>query len=179
MASDDRIESRQRVFDGARFSVDRIKLRIAPGKLADREIVNHPGAVVVLGVLEDERVVMIRNERFAVGQTLWELPAGTLEAGEPAEVCAGRELIEETGYEAQRIEPLTTFYTTPGICTERMEAYLATGLHHVGQDLEETERIEVEPLPMDRILTMAERGEIADGKTLATLLYYQTFRRGR
>jgi ADP-ribose pyrophosphatase len=135
--------------------------------------------VVVLPLLEDGRIVMIRNHRFAVDEVLWELCAGTLEPGEPPATTAARELVEETGYRADHVEAMTTFYTSPGICDEIMFAFLAEGLTHVGQKLEETERIEVEPVECDEALGMVEAGEIRDGKTIATLLFYQTFLRGR
>jgi ADP-ribose pyrophosphatase len=106
----------------------------------------HPGAVVVLPLLDADTIVMIRNFRPSVGATLLELPAGTLEADEPAEACAGRELIEETGYRAGRIEPLVDFYTSPGVLSERMFAFVARELSHVGQQLDEGEEIEVWPV---------------------------------
>jgi ADP-ribose pyrophosphatase len=171
--ADQRIESRQTVFEGVKFSVEALKIRLDDGRCADRELVIHPGAVVILGVLDDGRVVMIRNVRFAVEQTLWELPAGTLEIGEDPAACAARELIEETGYEATRIEKLCEFYSSPGICTEKMYAFIATGLRHVGQDLDETEQIDVCPVSIDELMGMIESGEVQDAKTLATVLRYR------
>jgi len=168
----------KRVFTGAKFAVDRVHLTGRDGRTVERELVVHPGAVIVLPVLDDGRVVMIRNQRFAVGERLWELPAGTLEPNEPAADCAGRELIEETGYRADRIEPLTRFYTSPGFTNEEMHAFLATGLTHVGQQLEATEQIEVEIRPMSQVLAMVREGEIADGKTIAALLHYHAFHAG-
>lgn len=165
----------QRIYTGVKFAVDRVTVTHRERGHVERELVVHPGAVIVLPILDDGRVVMIRNHRFAVGQTLWELCAGTLEAGEPPAECAGRELIEETGYEAGRIEPLTTFYTSPGFTNETMHAFLATRLSHVGQQLEATEQIEVELLPRPEVMAMCRDGRIKDGKTLAALLYYDRF----
>jgi ADP-ribose pyrophosphatase len=167
----------QPVFEGVKFNVERRQIATRDGGTAMREVVVHPGAVVVLPRLDDGRIVMIRNHRFAVGRTLWELCAGTLEAGEPPAETAARELIEETGYQAVHIEPLTTFYTSPGICTERMHAFLATGLTEVGQQLEATEQIEVELIEHRKVMRMIEAGEIEDGKTIATLLYHAAFHR--
>lgn len=160
------------VFHGVKFDVERRSVPTADGGTAMREVVVHPGAVVVLPLLDDGRIVMIRNHRFAVEETLWELCAGTLEEGESPAETAARELVEETGYRAERIEPLTTFYTSPGICDERMHAFLATGLSAVGQDLEETERIEVELVSRARALEMVASGELKDGKSIATLLFH-------
>ncbi len=174
----DRISHRQRVFTGVKFAVDQIELRTTDGGTTPREMVVHPGAVIVLPLTGAGEVVMIRNDRFAVGQTLWELCAGTLEADEPAIQCAKRELIEETGYEAGAIEPLCTFYTSPGFTDETMHAFVARDLTHVGQRLEPTEKIEVERLAMADVLAMVRDGRITDGKTIAALLFHLTFGSG-
>jgi ADP-ribose pyrophosphatase len=168
-------QQRKRIFTGVKFSVDVVQRPKRGGGTTQREIVVHPGAVVILGLLKGDQVVLIRNKRFAVGKTLWELPAGTLEPPEPPKTCAGRELIEETGYKARKLTKLTAFYTTPGMCTELMHAYLATDLTHVGQALEETEEIEVRPTPLKKVLEMIRRGQIVDGKSIATVLFYTSF----
>lgn len=169
----DRIKQSERVFDGVKFSVDRIEVASTDGShTVMRERVVHPGAVIVLPLLDDGRVAMIRVHRFIVGETLWELCAGTLEAGEDPADCAKRELIEETGYEAGKLEKLTAFYTSPGFCNEFIHAYVATDLTHVGQQLEDTEEITVEPLAMGDVLTMIRDGRIKDGKSIATLLHH-------
>ncbi len=142
-----------------------------------REVVVPADAVVILPMLDDDTVVLIRNERFAVGQTLWELPAGTIEPGEATALCAGRELLEETGYEASEISRLIEFYPTPGFCTELLTAFLARELVFRGQDLDETERITTEAVPLNESIQMVRDNRIRDAKTIATLLYYQTFLR--
>ena len=151
------------VYKGARFDVRHI---------GNRDAVIHPGAVVILPIVDDKNILMIRNERFAVGETLWELPAGTLEPKEHPQATASRELIEETGYEAGQIEFLTSFYTSPGICNEHMFAYVAKDLNFVGQHLDATEKITVEKLAWPEVLKMIRSGEIHDGKTMTTLLWY-------
>ena len=138
-------------------------------------MVTHGGSVIILPILDDGRIVMIKNYRFSVDEVLWELPAGTLDAGEEIITCAKREIIEETGYEAAKVEPLHQFYPAPGMTNEEMHAYLATGLKHVGQDLDDTEDIEVAPLSCDEIIQKIESHEIVDGKTIAMLLYYIMF----
>ncbi len=160
------------VFHGSRFDV---RSGMHPGSNRPKDIVVHPGAVVILPLLDEQTVVLIRNQRIAAGGELWELPAGTLEPGEAPQVCAGRELIEETGYQAAAIEPLAKFYSSPGICTELMWIYLARGLQHVGQDLDEGERITPHPTPWKTTMQMMRTGQIQDGKTIATLLYYHAF----
>lgn len=162
------LKNSQVVYKGSRFEVRH---------LGKRDVVIHPGAVVILPFLNAQEIIMIRNERFAVGETLWELPAGTLEAGEHPQETAARELIEETGYEAETIEFLTTFYTSPGICNERMFVYTAQHLKIVGQNLDENEKIMVEVLPWKKVLEMIKSGEIHDGKTLTALLFYLQMKR--
>lgn len=161
---------------GSRFDVYQLELapRSAGKPVQKRELIVHPGAVVVLPVLDD-KLILIRNKRWSVNEVLWELPAGTLEPPESPAVCAGRELIEETGYEAGSIEPLVDFYSSPGFCTELLYCFVARNLRHVGQQLEETEDIVVEPLKLDRVLDMVRTNEIRDGKSIAAILYYNSF----
>jgi ADP-ribose pyrophosphatase len=144
-----------------------------------REVVVHPGAVVVMGFLPDDQILLIRVRRYAVGQTLVELPAGTLEKGEDPMNCAGRELLEETGYLAGRIQPLGNFFTSPGILSEKMYAFAAYDLEKQQQALEEGEEIEVIPTGYDDAIEMIRYGQIHDGKTIATLLMYDKFFRSK
>src|SRR5436190_15475381 len=117
-----------------------------------REVVVHPGAVVVMGFLPDDQIILIRTRRYAVGQILVELPAGTLEKGEDPINCAGRELLEETGYLAGRLVPIGNFFTSPGILSEKMYAYAAYDLEEKGSAPEEDEEIEVELMEFDEAL---------------------------
>jgi ADP-ribose diphosphatase len=165
------------LFHGTRFDVRGVELPRRSGGTIRREVVVPANAVVVLPMLDEQTVVLIRNERFAVGQTLWELPAGTLEQGEDPAVCAGRELEEETGYRAQEITRLIEFYPSPGFCTELLTAFLARDLTFQGQDLDETERITTEAIPLKESIQRVRDNRIRDAKTVATLLYYQTFLR--
>lgn len=142
------------------------------GKKMTKEVVAHPGAVIILPITDDGNVLLIRNRRYAVDEVLLELPAGTLEPPEPPMNCAGRELLEECGYLAGKIEPLATFYTSPGILSEKMHAFVATKLIKKQQALEEGEEIEVVPTPLAEAIELAETAEIRDGKTIAVLLMY-------
>ncbi|KAA5540100.1 NUDIX hydrolase [Roseiconus nitratireducens] len=157
---------------GARFNVHRLSLIGKDGKTYQREVVRHPGAVVLLPVLPDGRIVMIENVRPTVRETLLELPAGTREPGEPAESTAARELVEETGYSAGKLELLHEFYSAPGICDELMHLYLATELVEGDPHREATESI------VNRIATPAEvsrwidEAKIRDAKTLVGLYAY-------
>ena len=141
-----------------------------------REFVIHPGAVVILPLLSDDEVILIRNERFVVNETLWELPAGTLEPNENPLDAAHRELIEEIGYQANVMDPLFDFYTTPGFCNEKIHAFAAKDLTLVGQNLDPDEKITAEVLKWGKVMTMIKDGTIHDSKTIATLLYYSQFK---
>lgn len=165
---------RTSAFQGVRFSVDTV-LFPGEGEVRRRDVVIHPGAVVILPLLDADTYILIRNYRFAVEETLWELPAGTLEPGEPPEQTAARELIEETGYRARVLTHLTSFYSSPGICNEILHVYLATDLEYVGQRLEEGEEITVEKLDRDRVWELMRSGVLRDAKSIASILYHTQF----
>ncbi len=161
-------ETRDIVLKGGVFSVERLRVQLRNGTVAEREIVRHPGAVCVLGLLDDGRLVTIRNFRIATNSWLVEFCAGKLEAGEQPSIAAARELEEETGYSAGSISALGTFYTSPGFTDELMHAFLATGLRPCPTRLEQDERIET------RLMSVAEfeegivRGDVVDAKSIAT-----------
>lgn len=165
----------KQVFHGVRFDVHALEVTGTGPHKVKKEFVVHPGAVTILPFLNEKEIIMIRNERFAIGDILWELPAGTLEPQEPPQMTASRELIEETGYQAKKIDHLATFYTTPGFCNEIMYSYVAEELSFVGQNLDETEKILVEIVKWTEALKMIRNGVICDGKTITTLLYYHAF----
>jgi ADP-ribose pyrophosphatase len=150
------------------------------GRRELREMVVHPGSVVLLPLLEDGRVVMIRNRRFTIERTLLELCAGTRERGpdgEPEDIvqCAARELEEETGYRASLLEPLLSFYPSPGLSDELMHVFIARGLVKTSQRLDQSEQIEVELLAPQELLECIRRQEICDAKTIAAVLYFHTW----
>lgn len=137
-----------------------------------REVAKHPGGAVVVPVFDNGDVLMIKQYRYPIDEIIYELPAGKLDPDEDPEDCARRELEEETGYRAERLEKLTAFYTTPGFCTEKLHIYLATGLKKLesGQQLEEGEAsISIETIPVKKTLEMIESQEIVDGKTIVGL----------
>lgn len=145
------------------------------GRRHVRQIVRHPGAVAIIPRLDDGRICLIDNYRQSVGRTLVELPAGTCEPNEDPAETARRELAEETGYRAARIEKIAEFYMSPGILDERMHVYLATGLAPGPQALEGGEQITLRVTPWDDVLRMIRDGQIRDAKTVAGLLHYAAF----
>lgn len=155
---------------GRKFDFELLEFASADGKPVVREIVRHRGSAVIVPRLPDGRLVLIRSYRPAIERELWELPAGTLEPGEPPQACAARELLEETGYRAGRLTPLARFYPSPGLTDEIMWAFLGTDLAFEGQRLEEDERVTTEAVPVEEALTMIDDGRIEDGKTIAALL---------
>lgn len=136
----------------------------------EREVVRHPGGAGAVAVFDDQTVALVRQYRHPVGRFVLEIPAGRLEGGERPETCAARELEEELGLVAARVEHLSDFYTTPGFCAERLWVFLATGLTETRQNLEGDEIVEVVRLPFARALSMVASGEIEDGKTIVGLI---------
>jgi len=169
-----RLIEKQVVYNGkkVRLEVDRVEDEENQREVRF-EVVVHPGAVVVLPVMDDGRVLMIRNHRYSVHQVLIELPAGTLEKGEDPMNCAGRELLEETGYLAGKLQRIGAFYSSPGILSEKLYAFAAYHLEKKSTALEEDEEIEIMPVLFDDALKMIDSAEIVDAKTIATLLMYE------
>jgi len=150
------------------------------GIKATRDIVAHPGSVVIIPVLEDGRIVLIRQFRYAAGQYLWELVAGHKEPGEDPLKGAHRELMEETGYTAKHVRKLFDIFPSPGLLGERMDMYLAEGLTKGRARPEEDEKISVKIVTLAEAERWIREAKIRDAKTIAGLLYYSKFvRHGR
>lgn len=139
-------------------------------KTYKREVVHHPGSAVILPAFEDGGVALVRQYRHPAVRYLLEAPAGTLKRGERPEVGAGRELEEELGFVAGKLEKLSEFYVSPGFCEEKMWVYLATELIETKQQLEDDEILEVVRLPFAQALEMITTGEIEDAKTIIGLM---------
>jgi ADP-ribose pyrophosphatase len=174
--------STSRLYSGRVVNLDLDSVRFPDDSVGHLEMLRHPGAAAVVPFLDppagaDPRVVLIRQFRHAADGYIWEVPAGRLDGDERPETCAARELEEETGMRARRIERLTTIYTTPGFTDERIHLFLADGLEPGAEHREADEFMELHTLRWSDVLRMIERGEIADGKTLVSLLYVQSFRR--
>jgi ADP-ribose pyrophosphatase len=166
---------KQVIYTGKKIRLEVHHLADEQDKRLPKEVVVHPGAVVILPFLDPSTILLIRNRRYAVSQILIELPAGTLEKGEAPMNCAGRELLEETGYLATRIKPIGNFYASPGILSEKIYIFAAYDLQKATPALEEGEEIEVMPTRFTQAIDMIRTGQIQDGKTIATLLMYERF----
>lgn len=183
MTDSSRVSTR-RVYTGRVLNLDIDTVRFPNGSVGELEMIRHPGASAVVPFLsdpagDDPQVMLIRQYRYAAERYLYEVPAGRLEKNEPPDDCARRELREETGCEAERVEHLVTIYTTPGFTDERIHLFMAVGLRRGETAHEADEFIEVETMLLSRALSLVERGEIQDAKTALALLYVAGFRAGR
>jgi ADP-ribose pyrophosphatase len=162
----------QSVYQGRVIEVRVDEIEVRDGLNVRRDIVRHPGAVVMLAIDAEGRILWVRQHRWAARRELLELPAGTLERDEAPEACARRELAEEAGFAAANWTQLGGFYSAPGFCDEYLTAFLATSLTPQQADGDEDEDITVEPLTLDETLARVDAGEIVDAKSLATLMLY-------
>lgn len=162
------IESR-RVYQGRVVSLRVDTVRLRHGGTAPREVVEHAPCVCIVPV-EHGRVLLVRQYRKAVGETLLEVPAGGIDPEEKVQPAAARELLEETGHTATHFERLTSFWTSPGFCTELMHAFLATGLTAGQQQQEEDEDITVEWVPLGDVSRLISEGVVRDAKSIVALL---------
>ena len=161
------------LYQGPVFSVWRHRA-VEPGGLRIvRDLVHHPGSAVILPRTHDNRIVLVKQYRLAAGKELWELPAGTLDAGETPLRAARRELAEETGYQSSRWRKLAAFYPSPGLIAEKMNLFLAEDVRSGAARPEADERILVRMFTLSRLLRMVRDGAIVDAKTLVGLLYWQ------
>jgi ADP-ribose pyrophosphatase len=170
---------RQLVHTGRKIQVFLETTELPDGSVLTRDLIVHPGAVIILPVLDDDRVVLLRNHRPNVGETLWEIPAGTLEPGEDPAVAAARELAEETGYQAGRWRKLGEMYPSPGVLSEKMHLFLAEDLTPGPQQLEADEEIEVHLVRREQALEWAFSGVIRDAKTIVALCWLERIRAGQ
>jgi len=174
----------RRMYAGKVIRVDVDTVRFPDGSEGELEMIRHPGAAAVVPCASDPTspdptILMIRQFRYAAGGPLWEVPAGTLTPGEAPEVCARRELLEEAGVNAGRIERLTSIWTTPGFTDELIHLFWAQDLTPAAAAPEADEFIEVVPRPLSAVLAGIRDGEVRDAKTIAAILYMAGFILGR
>lgn len=163
------------IYTGKAFDVRRDQVRLPAGITTDIEIVVHPGAVTLIPIDAQDRILFVRQYRHAVGQELLELPAGTLDEGEIPEICAQREIREETGMSAAKLEKIGEFFLVPGYSTEYMYIFLATSLKPDPLPGDEDEFISVEAVTMATIPELIAQGVLQDAKSLAALLLAEPY----
>ncbi len=160
------------IYDGRVFKTVVDEIEYESGNRATREIAVHSGGAVVLPLLEDRRIIFVRQFRYPLNESLYELPAGKLEPNESPEACAKRELEEETGYRAGKIERLTSIYTSPGFCTERLHVFMATELTDGVQRLEEGELgLTLKIIRAEEAFQMVRTNQIVDAKSIVGLFF--------
>jgi len=162
--------SSEPIYSGRVINLRVDKIAMEDGRVATREVIEHHGAVGIVPVMDDGRVILVRQFRYAVGEDLLEIPAGTLHPGEEPAACAARELVEETNHQATRIEKILFTYLAPGYSNEGMHYYLATGLQPCEGQQDEDEHVEIEIVTMADALGMIENGNVRDAKSVAGLL---------
>lgn len=168
---------RHLVHRGRKIQVLLDETTLPDGQTVKRDIILHPGAVAILPVVDADHICLLRNHRFIVGEALLEIPAGTLEPGEPPDQAAMRELAEETGYQAGRWSKLTEFYPSPGVLDERTHLYVARDLSPGPMHLEPEEKLEPQIVAYADALSWALTGVIRDAKTLIALLWWDRIRK--
>lgn len=168
--------SQEIVHVGRKIKVAVVTTTAADGTTIRRDAILHPGAVVILPVLDRDHVVLLRNRRFVIGETLWEVPAGTVEPGEPLPACAERELAEETGYSARKWRSLGFLYASPGVMDEKLHLFVAEELTPGPAKPEPDEELHPVTVRFEEAIRMCLAGEIKDAKTITLLLLWEKLR---
>jgi ADP-ribose pyrophosphatase len=167
------------LLEGGFLQLKRDTVRLPDGGEATREYIVHPGAVAVVPLQDDGRIVMVRQYRYPLGQVLLEFPAGKIDPGESVHDCAMRELREETGYSASHWARAGMFHNAAAYCTEKIEIWFARGLQRGSQALDDGEFVEVVEMDETQLAGMAQRGELTDAKTLIGLQWLRAWREDR
>ncbi|WP_243290143.1 NUDIX hydrolase [Bacillus sp. FJAT-47783] len=169
----ERTISKEQIFSGKIIDLFVEDVALPNGSTSKREIIKHPGAVAIIAVTDDEKIVMVRQYRKALEKAIVEIPAGKLEKGEEPMETAMRELEEETGYRSQQLKPLISFYTSPGFADELVHVFVAEGLTKMSnrQNLDEDEFVDIVEVTLEEAQKMIETKEIYDAKTAYAVLY--------
>lgn len=161
--------STKRLFTGKMINLRVDEVQLPNGKPATREVIEHPGAVAIVPILPDGRIIMVRQFRYPIGDSILEIPAGKLDGAECPKSCAARELEEETGYISEGLHHVTAIWTAPGFTNEIIHVFLADKLVKKKQKLDEDEFLQIEIYTRDEIRTMIRNGAICDAKSLVGL----------
>lgn len=171
---EERTIHRKTIFEGRIIDLYLDEVSLPNGKTSSREIIKHPGAVAVIAITEEEKILLVEQYRKALERTLIEIPAGKLEKGEDPRESAKRELMEETGYTCENLEHITSFYTSPGFTNELVHIYQATGLKQERElQLDEDEFVSVMEVTYDEALNLVKEQKIFDAKTMYAVQYWQ------
>ncbi len=165
------VQERRLLRKGRAFDVTVETVTFPGGYTVDMEIIRHPGAAAIVALDAAHRIVLLHQYRHAIGSTLWEIPAGTLEPGEEPLACAKRELIEESGYSAAKWKYLGVVTPVPGYADERIHLFMATELSARQSDLDPDEIVQVHSLPLDDVVSMILKGDIQDAKTIVAIFH--------
>ncbi len=166
----ERIISEEQAWKGRFLDVRSAQVELPNGRVTGRDLVRHPGASAVVALTESGKIVLVRQYRTAIDRVTVEIPAGKLDPGEDPLECAKRELHEETGFSASRIQYLTTIATTPGFCDEVIHIYMATGLTFDGANPDDDEFVNVDLVPLSELIDAVLDGKIEDAKTVVGAL---------
>lgn len=182
-ATPDAQRASKELYTGKIFRLDRDTVRFPDGSEAEMDMIRHPGASAIVPFMndpegEDPQILLLRQYRYAAGGYIYEVPAGRLDGDESPEHCAVRELKEETGCTAERMEPLFTMFTTPGFTDEKIHVFMATGLSHGESAREADEFADVVIMRLAEALELIRDGQIMDAKTALSILYVAGFRTG-
>jgi ADP-ribose pyrophosphatase len=169
--------TRRVLFRGLKVDLALQQVRLSDGTVAERELVLHRGAVALVPMVDEQHVCLVRNDRYAVGQTLLEVPAGTIDPGESPDQTAERELLEETGYQAGRIQRIREWYVSPGVMNERMYLYLCQDLRPGPVRHQPDEQLQAVVVPWEEAVAMADEGRIDDAKSLLALMLCDQLRK--
>ncbi len=169
-----KLVARRSIYRGRIVHLDVDRVIEPSGQEVEREVIRHGGAAVLLAVTNEGRVVLVRQYRYASGELMLEVPAGTIEPGESPDETARRELVEETGYYPNRLEKLTEFFPSPGILTELMHLYLATDLDEREASPDDDENLELVELSINDALALQVGKDLRDAKTIIALSYLRT-----
>jgi len=167
------VRSSKKIYSGPVFNLFKEEVVLPNDQVVERDVVRHPGAVVILPLAEDQSVYFVRQYRHAIGRSILELPAGTLETGELALDCAKREISEEVGFAANSWHDLGQIFTAPGFCDETQYTFLATDLYPRKLPGDEDEILEIESYPFSEVPELIKRSEIVDAKSIA--VFYKAY----
>jgi ADP-ribose pyrophosphatase len=159
----------KRLFDGQLLKVNVDKAKLSDGTIVHREWIKHPGACAIVPLFDSSETILLRQYRYGPARMFWEVPAGKIDTGESIEETASRELLEETGYRANKLSNIGHFYPAIGFCDEIIHVFVARDLQFEASNTDEDERVDALRLPLDTVFTMLDSGEIEDGKTIIVL----------